>query len=253
DRAHLPEQTEVLFPEPRLAGLEIYLSKRAEVFVPVLGDVLAAAEPEEARLRERSVAGPRQPRMFVAAHFVGHLIRVLHDVEAVVHDFVIGARDVIASRGEIARVHIHRDALDALFCVAREPFVIGLKALRPAPFLYRLDDRTIEVDNDRRVAMTLRNGFLVDAKRGQSRSLRRGFPLKPTRHRARHQMLSLVPAQAKDLRRPGDRGLTEHIDRERLEHEREPAPRLSPRDPRLQLAMLAAMDARDASVQPSLV
>jgi len=57
DRAHLPEQTEVLFPEPRLAGLEIYLSKRAEVFVPVLGDVLRPAP--------RSVKTSAMERLFV--------------------------------------------------------------------------------------------------------------------------------------------------------------------------------------------
>src|SRR5690606_22727313 len=43
--AHLPEQAKVLFPEPRLARLQVELPQLAEVLFSMFGDVLSAAQP----------------------------------------------------------------------------------------------------------------------------------------------------------------------------------------------------------------
>ena len=134
-------------------------------------------------------------------------------------------------------------------CACRQRRVVAVQTLLRAVFGDVLHRALVQVAHEREVAVPLGRRLLVDADPAHDSRL---LACSPPRHRPLHHAPRLVPADPQDPRGAAHVALTQHVDGEALEQQREPRPRLRPRHLDLDHAVVTACHPRDARVQVGL-
>jgi hypothetical protein len=145
--------------------------------------------------------------------------------------------------------HIQGDGLDARQILERKAREATHDAFA-RPLGSHVDDvSVVEVARDRRVALTLGERLFIEPH--VLGNLVRA-PGQAPLDRTLQDAVRFVPADVEDARGTENVGLPEDVDGEAFEQQREPRPRLRPRNSYLPDAVLVAADARNLRVQEGL-
>jgi len=206
-----------------------------QILFPVKPDVLGALEA--------FVFLAEQFAMFLPADLIHGLTHVLHDVKAVVDDFVRRIGHVLDRGLEVRFPHVHGHGPDTLELLRRELPVIVLEALGLTILGYKFHRSAEQVADHGHVVVTFAEGLLIDAKIACGGGLLPGLP---SPDGSIHDVPGLTPADSHEPAGAGHGGaLAQHVNDQAL-HEQGEAPfGLGPRHFDLKHAVLGALHSRN--------
>ena len=189
--------------------------------------------------------------MLLLAHHVDGFGHLAHDVKPIEHDAAVPVREARARRLDVGLPHVHRHAGQRVPLRGRELIVVGPETL-DAPILgHVLDRRSLQVADDRVIAMALAKGLFVDPHVAHRPRL---FAGPAARDRAIHDAPGFIPTDARDPAGARHRAaLEDQIDDEALHQLREPAAGFRPRHADLPHPVRRTLDARHPGVEERLV
>ncbi len=136
-----------------------------------------------------------------------------HDMDAVEDDLLRRLRHARPRRLHIGLPPVHRDGLDAVELLRRQPRVVAVKTTVEYIAEDRKQGALIQVADQRELAMALGRRLLIHPDSGHDpRTLTGSSP----RDRPLHPPPRLVPADPHDPRGPAHVTLTQHVDGQAL-------------------------------------